>query len=67
MDETRMQISQVELLRAGPEVAIAIHVAFKLAIDRSYHSVTANIELSIMNQQRLVQVLLHDGRAITIL
>lgn len=67
VDVARVQVVQVELLRGRSEVAVAVHVSLHHAIDRREQGVTPDIELSVVNEQGLVEVLLHDRRPVAIL
>jgi len=60
MNQTRLQIGQVELLRRRPEVTVTVHVAFQHAVYRGQHCVRADVEFSPRDEQRPLQILLHD-------
>ena len=62
-----MQVGEVELLRRSPEVAVAIHVSLDDAIDRGEHGIPTDVELAIVDQQGLVEVLLHNGCPVAVL
>ena len=50
VNEARVQVSQIELLRRGSEIAVAVHITFDYSIDWSEQSIAPYIELSIIDQ-----------------
>ena len=60
MNVPRVQVIQIKLLRRRPKIAVAIHVTFNHAVYGSEQSVSPDIELSIVDEEWLVQILLND-------
>ena len=55
-----MQIPEVVLLRRGSEVAVLVHVAFEQTVYGGHHAKRSDVELSSVDEQGPVYVLLHD-------
>ena len=53
-------ILEGELPATGPEIAIGIPVALQVAIDRAHEREASDIELTVLVQQRLLNILLYD-------
>ena len=66
MHVSRVQIGEIKLLRRGAEVAVSVHVALELTIDRCDQSIAADIKLAVVDQQRFVKVFLHNRRPIAV-
>ena len=53
-------ILERKLPTTGPEVAIGIPVALQVAIDRAHQCKAPDVELTVLVQQRLLDILLYD-------
>ena len=60
MNVPRVQVIQIKLLRRRSKIAVAIHVPFNHAVYGSEQSVSPDIELSIVDEEWLVKILLND-------
>ena len=47
-----------KLNAARPQVALPIEIALHVAVDRADKAVLANVKLALVNQQRIVNILL---------
>ena len=55
------------MLRGCAEVAVSVHVALELAIDGGEERIATYIKLAVVDQQRLIEILLNDRSAIAVL
>ena len=67
MRESVVQVFERELLTRRPDIPILIEIALEPSIDACKHSKAPEIELALVNQQRVVDVLLYDKRAVSAL
>ena len=51
-------VFQKKLNAARPQVALPIEIALHVAVDRADKAVLSNVKLALVNQQRIVNVLL---------
>ena len=54
MNVPRVQVIQIELLRRRPKIAVAIHITFDHAVNGCEQCVSPDIELSIVDEERLI-------------
>ena len=55
------------MLGRSTEIAISVHITLHYSINRSKQGVTTDVKLAIVNQKRLIKILLNDGRPVTVL
>lgn len=60
MNKLIVQIINIEFFTTRSNICIFIEVAFQMPIDRSHGSITSKIELSVINQQRIVNIFLNN-------
>ena len=60
MNVPAVEVADVERFARSPEVAVAVHVPFQHAIDRSQHGKGSDVKLATVYEKRSVNVLLHD-------
>ena len=63
MDVTVRDILKSKLSAAGPEISIAVPVSLQVSIDGAHQGEAADVELSILIEERLLDVLLYDIRS----
>ena len=64
VDQPVLQILEVKFAGRGTDVAFFVREAFEVAIDGGKHSVGANVKFSLVNQKRILYVLLNDASTI---
>ena len=66
MDEARGQVAQIKLFWRRPEVAVAVHVPLKGAVNTGQHSVCPDVKLTTVYQEGLVEVALNNRSSVSI-
>ena len=62
MNELILKVVDVEFSAGGAQVSLFVEVCFVVAIDARYHRVRADVKLTAVYQQRIMDVLLHNAR-----
>lgn len=64
MDELVAQVVHSEFARAGPQVPLVVEVALQISIYACHERVGPYVELAAVDEKRIVNVALHDARAL---
>ena len=59
MNEGIANVIEVVLPRARPNVSVLIAVAFQRAVNAGHHAVDTEVEFALVNQKRVVNILLN--------
>lgn len=60
VDHAVRQVLKSELSATGPQVPVSIEVALHVAIDRGHEGIEPDIKLPLVDQQRVMNVLLNN-------